>query len=265
MVRRPKKQPVTYVRRPRRKRQGEIFDLLAGLIVLLSLCLLSWFIYLFNFPNTALNPFPPLTPTLPPTITIPLATKALPATQTQAPVTDVPATQTPATLTPASASDPVTPSAEITLPGPSAVPVDDPTSLTETAQPKSYYSYTVIGVPPVTAIQASTLNPTRDCNWMGLGGNVFDIQNRPATGILVQMGGVLNRIRVLETSLSGTALQYGQAGYEFTLAKSPANSKHSMWVRLVDQTLQPLSQQIYFDTYENCGQNLILVNFKQVR
>ena len=259
MVRRPQKQPVTYVRRPRRKREGEIFDLLSGVFVFLSLCFLLWFIYLFNFPNTQLNPFPPMTPTLPPTIALPLVSQTRPATQTLAVTT---AAQ--ATALPTSTGEQVAPFTTITPPGPSSTPGDDP-ALIGTAVPKSYYSYQVIGVPPVTAIQASRLNPTRNCDWMVVGGNVFDLQNRPAPAVLVQMGGTLNRIRVLETSLSGTALQYGQAGYEFTLAAKPQASTHSLWVRLVDQSMQPISQQVYFDTYEDCGQNLILVNFKQVR
>jgi hypothetical protein len=260
MARRPNKQTVTYVRRPRNRRKGEIFDLLAGLFVLLSLCLLGWFIYLFNFPTTQLNPFPPRTPTLPATIALPLPSQTQAATQTRQPATAQPVTETATIEDPPNAAV-----ATLTLPGSTPTLTNENSQLTETALPKSYYSYVVIGVPPVTAIQASTLNPTRDCNWMGLGGNVIDIQNRPATGILVQMGGVLNRIRLLETSLSGTSLQYGPAGYEFSLAKTPADSKHSLWVRLVDQSMQPLSEQVYFDTNADCGHNLILVNFKQVK
>ena len=57
---------MTYVRRPRQKRKGEIYDLLTGLMVLLSVCLLSWIVYLFNFPTSKLNPFPPMTPTTAP-------------------------------------------------------------------------------------------------------------------------------------------------------------------------------------------------------
>ena len=263
MVRRPKKQTVTYVRRPRNKRKGEIFDLLTGLMMLLSLCFLSWFIYLFNFPTTQLNPFPPRTPTLPPTIALPKPSRTSPAAVHTIEPDTTPTLPPEETATDADTPDPAF--ATITLPGPTARATDETGLPAVTALPKSYYSYIVIGVPPVTAIQASTLNPTRDCNWMGVGGQVYDIQNRPATGILVQMGGVINHIRVLETSLSGTALQYGQAGFEFTLGKKTASTKHSLWVRLMDQSMQPLSEQVYFDTYEDCGQNLILINFKQIK
>jgi len=261
MVRRPKKQPVTYVRRPRQKRKGEIFDLLTGLVLLLSLCVGGWIVYLFNFPTTQLNPLPPRNlPTLPATIALPRPSQTLPATETQ-----LPDTPQPVETTPTSADTPETAFTTITLPGPTATLADVPGGQTETVMPKTYYSYAVIGVPPVTAIQASTLNPSRSCSWMGVWGNVFDIQNRPATGILVQMGGYLNRVNYLQTSLSGTALQYGQAGYEFTLTKKPAASKNGLWVRLVDQSMQPISQTIHFDTYDDCAHNLILVNFKQVK
>ena len=68
-----------------------------------------------------------------------------------------------------------------------------------------------------------------------------------------------------QLSLTGTALQYGQAGYEFTLADHPIKSKQSVWVMLFDQAMIPLSGKIYFDTSEDCPQNLILVNFRQIR
>jgi len=38
-----------------------------------------------------------------------------------------------------------------------------------------------------------------------------------------------------------------------------------MWVRLIDQARLPLSPKVYFDTYEDCHRNLIVINFRQVR
>ncbi|MCE1252657.1 MAG: hypothetical protein LWX83_03795 [Anaerolineae bacterium] len=260
MVRRPQNKPaVTYVRRPRRRRSADILNLLSTLVVSLSLCLLVWFVYLFNNPGSRLNPMPPVLPSLPPTIAIPTAAAAEATLVETEPPTETP--QPPAT--PSGSVGPLPPTLQITLPGPSPTPLFDPASPTETDLPRSYYSYAIISAP--NAIEASTLKPDRDCNWMGVGGNVFDMQNRPATGILVQMGGYLNGEVLLEYSLTGTVLHYGPAGYEFTLAEKPTATRKALWIRLVDQAKQPISEKVVFDTYPECARNLILVNFKQIK
>jgi hypothetical protein len=67
-------------------------------------------------------------------------------------------------------------------------------------------------------------------------------------------------------SLTGVALNYGRVGYyEFTLADEPIASEEALWVQLLDQSSTPLSKRIYFETFESCDKNLIIVNFKQVR
>jgi hypothetical protein len=81
----------------------------------------------------------------------------------------------------------------------------------------------------------------------------------------VQVGGYLGAAKIDLLSLTGTALQYGQAGYEFTLAEKPIASTGKLWVQLLDQSDLPLSDKIYFDTFSACEQNLIIINFKQVR
>ena len=68
-----------------------------------------------------------------------------------------------------------------------------------------------------------------------------------------------------DTSLTGTALQYGTAGYEFTISDVPTATQGSFWIRLVDQANLPLSGRIPFDTFAECEKNLTIINFKQVR
>jgi hypothetical protein len=84
-------------------------------------------------------------------------------------------------------------------------------------------------------------------------------------GITVQLGGSFNRGTLYQLSLTGTALQYGPAGYEFTVADQPVNSSQAVWVQLLDQSGIPLSNRIYFDTFNDCSRNLILINFRQIR
>ena len=53
--------------------------------------------------------------------------------------------------------------------------------------------------------------------------------------------------------------------YEFVLGDTPIPSTQLLWVQLFDQAMLPLSEQINFDTFEECDKNLILINFNQVR
>jgi hypothetical protein len=91
------------------------------------------------------------------------------------------------------------------------------------------------------------------------------MQDRPATGITVQLVGSLNKRYVEQTSLTGTALAYGPSGYEFTLTDVPVSSIRSLSVYLLDQAGLPLSEKVTFDTFDDCAKNLILINFKQAR
>jgi hypothetical protein len=84
-------------------------------------------------------------------------------------------------------------------------------------------------------------------------------------GVTIMMGGYFNGRTVNQLSLTGTALQYGQAGYEFLLAEAPVNSRGQIWVQLYDQSLVPLSDRIYVDTFEDCERNMVLVNFRKIK
>ena len=65
--------------------------------------------------------------------------------------------------------------------------------------------------------------------------------------------------------MTGTAPEYGKGGYEFVLADQPIASTNTLWIQLLDQADLPLSDKIYFSTYDTCEQNLILINFQQVK
>jgi hypothetical protein len=79
------------------------------------------------------------------------------------------------------------------------------------------------------------------------------------------LGGQQDGRNILLTSLTGTALQYGQSGYEFKISDAPYATVHNFWLRLVDQANLPLSDRIYFDTNDSCEKNLIMIQIKQVR
>jgi hypothetical protein len=99
------------------------------------------------------------------------------------------------------------------------------------------------------------------CNWLGLAGQVFDLEQQPVKNLIVEVGGQLNGADLPVLSLTGLAPQYGPGGYEVTLTDRPAASRNSLWVQVFDLSGRPLSEMVYFDTFAGCGRNLILFNF----
>jgi hypothetical protein len=102
---------------------------------------------------------------------------------------------------------------------------------------------------------------------MGVGGQVVDMNGAPVTGLIIQLGGVLPGVKIPEhfITLTGVAINYGRSGYEFKLADKPIKSSRSLWLQLLSQAGGFLSDKVYFDTYDNCEKNLIVIDFKQVR
>ena len=216
--------------------------------------LISLFIY-FN-PHSPINPFPPPTPRA---VTssgetsseIPDPTNTPFPTETSTPIP-------PPTLT-------VGPYATLP-PSPTPFTLSSPTATLEPTEPSRGYQYELQQGSPIAIANIS--HPDLACEWMGVAGQVFDLSGGPVTGLLIQLGGRIPGVALPKDmlSLTGAALNYGRVGYyEFTLADEPVASNGSLWVQLVNQEYVPLSEKIYFDTYDSCDRNLIIINFKQVR
>ena len=232
------------------KPRGRIFDkiwnVLTIIIVMAMLIMAAFIVYLYFYPNTAYNPFP--LPTLPAKIELTTAEPDKPVQNIVIPM-DTP-TVFISTNTPGNIVE--------TLTGTKFV-------VTPTVTRDLDQSYPFVAQSNPTGIDATILYPDRDCNWMGVGGQISDMQGRPYREIIVRMAGVLDGNTVNLTSLAGTAIKYGEAGFEFTLADKPIGSEGDLWLWLVDQEEIPLSERVYFDTYTACDKNLIIINFKQVR
>lgn len=106
-------------------------------------------------------------------------------------------------------------------------------------------------------------HPELGCQWMGVAGQVFDTDGTPLEELVIEFGGTLAGEDVFGLTISGQTDAYGSGGYEFKLADSPVASKDSVWVRVYDFNGVPLSRDTYISTYDNCEQNLILLNFVQ--
>jgi hypothetical protein len=102
------------------------------------------------------------------------------------------------------------------------------------------------------------------CNWIGVAGQVFDLGGIPIQNLILHLEGFWAGNALALERLSGSASQYGPAGYEFVLGSQPADSTQALWIQVLDANHKELSARIYLDTYNDCARNLILVNFNQV-
>ncbi len=219
--------------------------------------------FIFSNPNVlpeALRPLPPIPefPTLTPFPTN-TATRApiLPDTWTPEPSkTPLPS----ATIAPTATPEPTSTSFFVFT----ATPTRDPRTPapTSTRTPVSQYAYVLQSSP--LALQNFTRQEL-GCNWMGVGGQVFDLTGAPITSLEVHLGGSLAGKPMELITLTGLATLYGPGGYEFTLAEQPTASRGTLYLQLIGQGGLPLSDKIYFDTFANCNQALLLINFKQIK
>lgn len=236
--------------RPAREQRGElVWNVMSVLLILGMASLVMAFLMIYRDPASPFNPFPP--PTEVARLVVPTYTPSLSPT----PVTPSPEpSQTP--------EPSATPRAPTLSPTISATPTETLTPApTATATINSAYAFILDNT---SAISGEIFHANQGCK-LWLAGQALDLQRAPNIGITVMLGGSLGGRSLYQLSLTGTALQYGPAGYEFTIADAPAKSTQSAWVMLLDQSGVPLSNKIYFDTFDDCSKNLILVNFKQVR
>ena len=116
----------------------------------------------------------------------------------------------------------------------------------------------------VTYESVTTIHPDLACNWMGVGGKVLDANNKPLLFQTILLGGTLNGKGINRQVVSGSNPLYGTSGFEFDkLADSPVATKQTLWIQLLDNSPipVPLTDKIYFDTYEDCAKNLVTVVF----
>lgn len=225
-----------------------ILNVLTVLALLATLCVALGVAAVYFNPYLSINPYPP--PTLPATLGWP--------TPSNTPGRGLPATWTPTvTLTPRSSQ---TPTATIL---PTETPTPSEGTPVATATPSSY---TYMADPQISMPNAFV--NTLGCSWMGVGGQVFQIVNStpvPVQGLNVQLGGTLAGVPKEVLTLTGSAPVFGPSGYVVDLADHPIASVNTLWLQLVDTAGLPVSEKAYIQTFDNCDQNFVLVNWRQVR
>jgi hypothetical protein len=224
-----------------------VWNILTGLVLVGVILVGVVAAMIFIDPQTGINPFPPAT---------------LPALASFPTVTPTARPILPPTWTPTATSQPTVTS----TPRPTSTPLITETAvfpLEPTITPGGMAFEVQQGNP--VAISSAAFRPDQGCNWMGVGGQALDLSGAPVQSLIVQLGGVLDGEIIEQLTMTGTATQYDRGGFEFILADKPVASSNTLWIQLLDQAGLPLSEKIYFDTFNDCDKNLIVINLKQVR
>lgn len=100
---------------------------------------------------------------------------------------------------------------------------------------------------------------TAGCLWQGIGGQVFDTQGLPLTGINVHVFGA----GIDSFTVSGSNTLYGPSGWEVPVANGVNISTY--FVEIQTQAGTIISPPIQVTFAADCARNLALVNFEQTR
>lgn len=254
---------------------GVVFNILAGLLLLMT-CL-SGAAYAALFVNPGLNPIPGLRPGGDALAGVPTLVPTRPrGGQGGTPSADgtsfIPtlppawtATNTPTvTLTPLASHTPtetatrtaVPPTATTTF-TPSKTPT--PTATGPTPTPSNTRSAFGFTLQPGSPAYIANIANTNGCNWFGISGQVFDLQNKGVVGLFVRVEGG----GVSFDSPTGSAPKYGSSGYEVSLGTAPATTTGTYKIQLRNGAGQPLSDTYVVPTFQDCNRNQVLINFVQ--
>jgi hypothetical protein len=145
------------------------------------------------------------------------------------------------------------------LPTVTSTPTLVPENRLETGIGEEIISYQLQPGSPLA--MENVFHQERGCNWMGIGGQVFGESGQPIGMLVVEVGGQLEGEKIEALTLTGSASQWGPGGFEFDLAEKPIFSTESLWVQVLDLEGNPLSEQVYIDTFEDCDRAVVMVNF----
>lgn len=107
------------------------------------------------------------------------------------------------------------------------------------------------------------VHPEAGCNWMGVGGQVFDKQGNPTPNLVVWVMGLVDGQVIEQVVLTGTTAgdSYGKAGYEAVLSTKPLNTENVFSIQILNLDGDVLSDRVFFPTSAQCDENLIIINF----
>ena len=228
---------------PKRISPGFLLNILSGIFVAGTVVVVLLFAIIFVNPQVGFNPLPPTT----------MPALFLTWTPSPTPIISLPETWTP-TVSPT-----IVPT-DTPIPSNTPEPTQEETPV-PTANIESGTSFSIQEGSP--SYVENSFHLDAGCNWLGIAGQVFDKEGTPVSGILVETGGFLGGIEISGLTLTGMAPDYGEGGYELALSDSAISSDGDVWIQLLDQANLPLSEKIYFNTFDSCDSNLVKIDFKQ--
>lgn len=227
-------------------RPMQMWDMLSILVLIITVCIAVYFVFIFISPDSPFNILPPggRGPRIPTATVTPIQ---LQPTWTASPTLELTPSDTPRpTFTPFFTDTPF-----------SLVPP------TKTAQPTNTPKAPFTA--SVTQVDSTIIHPDLACNWAGVGGTVVDANNSPVIGTVVVLRGTLNGSTIEQQTVSGINKEYGPSGFEFVLGNVPVASNKTLYLQLVDQQNIPLSDPVQITTSTECDKNLVMVRFKKNR
>jgi hypothetical protein len=227
----------------------EIWDILSIVMLVLTVCLVIYFLIIFINPGSNFNILPPGGKAVfgPQTPTATAAPIQLQPTWTASPTLQLTPSETPRpTFTPYFTNTP------FSLVPPTRTP-------RPTKTPKAPFSAST------QQVESTVIHQDLACNWAGIGGTITDVNGSQVVGMVVVLRGTLNGTTIEQQTVSGINKEYGQSGFEFVLGNAPVESKATLYVQLVDLQNIPLSDPVYVNTSSDCTKNLVLVRFKKNR
>jgi len=216
-----------------------IINLMTFGVVLTTLAAGAYFVFVFLNPFSEFNILPP----------VQAAQAAEPTATQEVAVLEEPT----ATLEPTATEEPTATSE------PTATDIPTTPTVTPTRVPGSYYEIQE-GSPAY--LDSSVFHPDLECNFLGLAGQVFGLDDAPIPGVFVQVTGDLEGESIEKVGLTGTATHYGNGSYyEIQLSETPSDTQ-GLSVVLITEDGEQISDPFIFNTKSACDSNLVLINFK---
>src|SRR4030065_2322564 len=226
-----------------------ILNLLTLGVLRMPLCAGGAMTVVFINPATIerISPLLPIKLVVPPTL---MPTLGFP-TSTNTPEIYLPPTWTPTpSRTPRVIATEVPPPTE--TPTPTEVPLGEAPTPSPTNRP--------FGVQPGNPVAAENSVNELACDYLGIGGQVFDLTGSPVVNLGLHVPGNRDRQAIDLHSLTGTSgvPSIGPGAYLINLVDHPIASTGSMQIVLTDTSGTPLSAAPGFDTSGECEFNFVL-------
>ena len=140
--------------------------------------------------------------------------------------------------------------------------------VTATLEPTDDFSNTYPDPDPTFTLQENNpitlpnfTHPEAGCAWLGVAGQVFDSERHEIQGLTIIIGSLLDEENFPVSAVTGETTAYGPGGYEIQISDAVYDSTAVHWIQVLDQDGNALTDQIFFNTFDECQKNLILINF----